>query len=429
MIKEKKMTQKIFIPKKINVGFQKRKDNHTGKLAYIIYFDDKNQLRQEWSWDGWRDHSIEPQIFKNEPTEGFVLNKKVDEYKTSLDQSRAHCRVYDPRGFEFEISFENLIYILENTSYIKGKGLEGEFVYGWNSGKLVLVPVNSLDYSELVDYSKSLTKHRNVRVKELKVGSTYRTKYNETVVYLGKLPHYFRCVSFLDMHTGESGIVNDENGIDAMLKEGKRLKYETFRRLYQVEHCFCVVPNDINKDTKYELLMLKQLQGKIIQCIDDSVNPLYDILSEQIKHYEIFSQLDTLHTELEPVSFEEFNISLRDRNKRISTFYSDTGFLYHISISEYLPPDKITGEIKAKYDITWWYDEALNSDINSREKCLEDALNRFDIVDKKALENNYICTELTEDDFRDAYERIKPHYKRYYLTNGYEVQNNYIVKH
>lgn len=423
------MTQKIFIPKKINVGFQERKDTYTGKLAYIIYFDDKNQLRQEWSWDGWRDHSIEPQIFKNEPTEGFVLNKKVGEYKVGWNQRKAYCRVYDPRGFEFEISFENLLYILENTSCIKGKGLEGEFVYGWDSGKLVLIPTNSLDYNEFMSYSESLTKHRNVRVNELKVGSTYRTKYNETVVYLGKFPHYNKCIAFLDMHTGESGIVDNESGIDAMLREGKRLKYETFKRLYQVEHCFCVVPNNINEDTKYKLLLLKQLQGKIIQCIDDSVNPLYETLSEQIKHYEIFSQLDTLHTELTPVSFEEFRISLRNRSKVISTFYSDTGFLYHISISQYLPPDKITGEIKAKYDVTWWYDEALNSDINSKERCIEDALKRFNITDRNALEYHYKCAELTEDGFRDLYERIKPHHKKYYLINGYDVQDNYVIKH
>ena len=30
----------IFIPKKINVGFQNRKDTYTGKLAYVIYYDE-----------------------------------------------------------------------------------------------------------------------------------------------------------------------------------------------------------------------------------------------------------------------------------------------------------------------------------------------------------------------------------------------------
>jgi hypothetical protein len=32
------MRSNIFIPDRINVGFQERKDTYTGKLAYVIYF-------------------------------------------------------------------------------------------------------------------------------------------------------------------------------------------------------------------------------------------------------------------------------------------------------------------------------------------------------------------------------------------------------
>ena len=44
-----------FIPKKIKVGFQERKDTYSGKLAYVIYYDEKNNLRKEQSWNSWRD--------------------------------------------------------------------------------------------------------------------------------------------------------------------------------------------------------------------------------------------------------------------------------------------------------------------------------------------------------------------------------------
>lgn len=49
------MKNTIFIPKKINVGFVNRDDTYTKKLAFVIYFDNKNILRQERSWDNWRD--------------------------------------------------------------------------------------------------------------------------------------------------------------------------------------------------------------------------------------------------------------------------------------------------------------------------------------------------------------------------------------
>jgi hypothetical protein len=47
------------------------------KLTYIIYYDEKGKLRKETSWNNWRDKEIENDKFKNIPTSGFVLNKKV----------------------------------------------------------------------------------------------------------------------------------------------------------------------------------------------------------------------------------------------------------------------------------------------------------------------------------------------------------------
>ena len=127
------MNNTIFLPKVLKIGFQKRSDTYTGKLAYIIYYDQNNKLRKETSWISWRDGSIDPLEVANEPVSGFVLNKKVGDYKCDWNHRRAHIRVYDPRGFEIEISVENLLYILSNTSSIKGKGLEGDFVYGFTA--------------------------------------------------------------------------------------------------------------------------------------------------------------------------------------------------------------------------------------------------------------------------------------------------------
>src|SRR5581483_10905297 len=121
----------IFLPKRINVGYQKRTDTFTGKLAYVIYFDGKGKLRKETSWNSWRNKAIPNEEFDNVPTEGFVLNKKVGGNKYNWNPRQTYSRIYDPRGFEFEITIPNLLYILENTNCIKGKGIEGKLVYGW----------------------------------------------------------------------------------------------------------------------------------------------------------------------------------------------------------------------------------------------------------------------------------------------------------
>lgn len=127
------MINNMFIPKKIKVGFRKRDHTYTKLLAYVIYFDEKGKLRKEKSWEGWRDKSISPVEYDNSPISGFVLNKSVGGYSYRWgDFRQSYVRVYDPRGFEFEITIPNLLYILEYTSSIKGKGLEGEFIYAWD---------------------------------------------------------------------------------------------------------------------------------------------------------------------------------------------------------------------------------------------------------------------------------------------------------
>lgn len=96
------MNNTIFVPNKINVGFQNRNDTYTKKLAYIIYFDEKGKLRKEASWNSWRDNGIPNIIFENKPTEGFVLNKKVGDYCCDWSHRQAYVRVYDPRDLNLK---------------------------------------------------------------------------------------------------------------------------------------------------------------------------------------------------------------------------------------------------------------------------------------------------------------------------------------
>lgn len=180
------MNNNLFLPKKIKVGYQNRSDTYTKKLAYIIYYDNDGILRKEKSWEGWRDIKIKPEEFDNVPTEGFVLNKHVGGKGGGWDNRQAYIRVYDPRGFEFEITLENLLFILEHNSCIKGKGLEGEYIYVWNHTELFLMPTNADVYKEIIDYNEKLQKAVEINGKDLQPGFTYLSKKNEKYVYLEK---------------------------------------------------------------------------------------------------------------------------------------------------------------------------------------------------------------------------------------------------
>lgn len=181
------MNTKLYIPTKCKAGFQERSDTYTKKLGYVIYFDNKI-WRKEPSWEGWRDKKIDVLEFDNIPTEGFVLNKKVGGTRYDWNVRDTKCRVFDPRGFEIEIDIPNLLYILENTSSIKGKGLEGNFIYAWDGKDLVLIPENAPEYKEMMNFTT--IQSNKVSSKDLVVNGVYFTKKQEEYIYLGKFDKY-----------------------------------------------------------------------------------------------------------------------------------------------------------------------------------------------------------------------------------------------
>jgi len=179
-----------FVPKEIKVGYDERSDTYTKKLAYVIYYDEKGVLRKETSWNSWRDNSLGEDNFENIPTEGFVLNKKAGGYMSHWNMRQTYVRVYDPRGFEIEITVPNLLYILENTNSIKGKGLEGEFVYAWDGTELILVPTSAPDYKTMIDHSKKMFEGKNLKIKDLIPGATYVEKDGTKRLFLGRYNKY-----------------------------------------------------------------------------------------------------------------------------------------------------------------------------------------------------------------------------------------------
>lgn len=297
------MNFSILIPEKINVGFQSREDTYTKKLAYIIYYDHKGVLRKETSWNSWRDEKIENVIHENVPTSGFVLNKKAGGYSSGWNHRQTYVRVYDPRGFEFEIDVTNLLYILENTNSIKGKGLEGEFVYGWDGKELILIPTDAPDYKEITAYNKILQEKTYIKGKDLKIGARYLTKNNEEYVYLGKFDEY------------------DWNGTK---KKGKSFYFYTNRKYSKIES-------------------MRTLGEKIISVIEEECAENYAELFEILERNRDYSPIDKTKDEYVDYTKEDLKTltdrgwkTVYDMNKnRIDLRFSDDIYYYQIKNPKY----------------------------------------------------------------------------------------------
>lgn len=376
------MRSSIFIPKTINVGYQNRPGTYTGKLAYVIYYDEKGKLRKETSWNGWRDKNIPNNEYDNIPTEGFVLNKKAGDYSTGWDHRHAYCRVYDPRGFEFEITIENLLYILENANCIKGKGLEGEFVYGWDGKDLVLMPVESPDYKEISEFNRIVHSNECIKAKDLIVGATYLTKDNESWIYMGKFDVYNRYGDW------------DNRG-----------KYFWFWKGNYFEQYRSIPKN------------------RFIKCIDDKCSEKYADIFEKLEKNPEYSPYDSSKDEYKYFTLDDF------KEERGNYWRMENQF-----ISEYYEKGN-----KCVFDF-WEQDDGLyiirkkriSQDYWRAEDYVE-VTDIFPITSKIVKSKRYPYNDIEEKHMipvtiEQIFETMKPMYIQKYLANGREYKKEYEIK-
>ena len=179
------MNEKLNIPQDLKIGFNKRNDTYSGLLSFITYPLPDGTNKHKNAWETWRDKKLSVMSVLNEPTEGFVINKREGGGGSwSYNDREAKIRVWDPRGFEFEITIENMLDILAQCGSIPGKGIEGKFVYGWNKLRLHLIPIKSETYKISAQFTE--LNQLSIENKDLVVGALYITKSMENVIYMGE---------------------------------------------------------------------------------------------------------------------------------------------------------------------------------------------------------------------------------------------------
>lgn len=397
------MKSTLFLPKKIKIGYQNRTDTYTKKLAYVIYYDNKGMLRKEKSWESWRDKSIEPDEFDNIPTEGFVLNKKVGDYADRWGHRQAYTRVYDPRGFEFEITIENLLYILENTSCIKGKGLEGEFVYAWDGKELVLIPTCSPDYKDIVEYNEILQEKKKFNSKNLIPGATYLTRNNDEEVYLGRYPVYGTVYVLEEKEFPTyAKMINwsEKNNIPCYPRNSYTHIYEPrySEKIGQTqkEYWFaCKSKKSYYDDTLIWRVCHYKTTSHIIDIVNEQSHSEFAELIDLMESNKDYSPYDSSKDEYIIEPFEKFKEKCKNIRYRAMCYVKDSIGYFNISLMK--NDDKICVD---KWD--------GNSATNIRkEKMFPNTPSKYNgVVD-------YIPFTIEE-----FYEKFQPYYKNEYLENG-----------
>lgn len=188
---------------KLYVGFQRDRYNNAENprlLGFCIPYNDTNanKKRQE-TVNGWRQKDIEPRILNNTPQRGFKLLEVVSRHSTS----NKLVRVLDPRGFELEISVDNLLDLARQSTFIKGEIIE-ECV--WAGSGSYLVPVSSEQY-------KFYVKQKKTGPEKIEVGKYYAAVGNMVSVfrYEGIFHHTYLILKNV-VKKAETVIVNEGDG-------------------------------------------------------------------------------------------------------------------------------------------------------------------------------------------------------------------------
>lgn len=403
----------IYVPKKINVGYRNRGDTYTGKLAYVIYYDEKGKLRKETSWNSWRDEKIPNNEFENVPTEGFVLNKHAGGVENSWgwNARKSYCRVYDPRGFEFEITIENLLYILENCSSIKGKGLEGEFVYAWDGKDLFLMPVGSPDYKKVNEYSNTINNNQMIKAKDLVIGATYLTKDNKQWIYMGKYDEWdewcytrddcekvFKSYNKLEEWCYDHDVKKDNNGA---LSRHYPFKYNKVPAIVGKRFVFYC-------NGRFE--WKSSITNKLISVLDSKCCDNYAELFYKLEGTREYSLIDEEKKEYVPLTYEEFLNYCTYETYNGEIRYRDENFISHINGKYLLYEAENECYMNDKFTIKKITDNRT-----------DEVLDIFPIGEKEVhwcFKESEVIEYMIPVTLREIYDVMHPMCRQLYLKNG-----------
>lgn len=243
-------SQKLVIPTELHVGFQyankvynselrKYETVDNSLLGFATYVDAKGVLRKEHSWESWRDKTISAKTFENKPLTNFSIGNVKKRSTDWFGSGRHVWRVLDPRGFELEITSENLQAIIDQCDINSGV-IDGELIWVWSpAGKMALIPVESEDYKAATEFTK-ITKAKAISKKDYGSGDMVMTSKGDVVQFIGE---YFVLQSNSTYKNSES-VSTLKYVKRAVVRRGDKLEYYPGFKVVEVINKLALVDNE-----------------------------------------------------------------------------------------------------------------------------------------------------------------------------------------
>lgn len=285
---------------------------------------------------------------------------------------------------------------MENANCIKGKGLEGKFVYGWDGTDLVLVPSSSPDYEQLAKLNDTRFANKRICAKDLKVGATYLTKSGGQIVYLGKFDYYESMYHFDGKFFETFGQMEKYAEKNEKRLYEEKSPYDRWSRRGKQNY-------DFDVGTCSQRYFFSTLSDMSISPIKSVPTVLIDVVSENCvsDFAQRFEKLEN-NTMYSPY----------DESKDVKVYYDLETLEQRINGTRW--GVGVNAEWNGK-DVRF---EIRNSDDGKVICSKTNYDSNFDPCDLFKCDQRYVCKRMLPVDLKEVFDKFKFFYTEQYLANG-----------
>ena len=213
----------------------------------VMTRDNSDDVQERFRWKHYEIPKVKDVDYKiydnvpNEPRLGFRITQAISR-GGSWSGGNKVVRIEDPRGFELEISVDNLVKIMSMTTFVSGECQEA-CVWGRQGSNNILLPETSKPYKE----ARKVTDYRNkatISLRDVNFGDTVELKKTEnfnglTGKYMGAYYAYSLQPLYKSKEFSETGYqYYPSTKVDyTFIKFHKRYIFEKDGKYFGVSNC------------------------------------------------------------------------------------------------------------------------------------------------------------------------------------------------
>jgi hypothetical protein len=225
----------IKIPTTVYVGFQGRRSQDEVPLGFMTPYEDTKagQKRRDtvdnWAKGYWgsSEKTFNAVTLENKPMIGFKIGRSIRRSGGWNGSGASYVRVEDPRGFELEITIENLVMCMADN-HIQDGEIVAECVWGRDGNRNILLPTNSEPYKASLATTEKLSKKLSLR--DIKPGDDIQLVTGEIGTFMGTMYPLF-VDNYVDLNQEQQEVKNGSKRYMIRFVAGKKFKYEGFAKI------------------------------------------------------------------------------------------------------------------------------------------------------------------------------------------------------